>query len=117
MTQTQPRAYKNFTPKIGVWAVRLSSGQVLTDWSTHLDASLNRTRFQLEAGLFPDKTIQQLWKENGPDAVQLEILDELAYDPGKPAAHDYSAELLELDALHRERLNLPPRPKNARGLR
>ena len=117
MTQTQPRAYKNFTPKMGVYGVRLASGQVMTDFSPHVEGILNRTRFQLDAGVYPNKDIQQLWQEGGPAAVQLEILDELAYDPNKPADHDYRAELLELDALHRERLNLPPRPKNARGLR
>ena len=119
MTQPQsPRAYKNFTPKMGVWAVRLSaSGQVMTDVSPHVESSLNRIRFQLDAGMYPNRDIQQLWQEGGPAAVQLEILDELAYDPSKPATHDYRAELLELEALHRERLNLAPRPKNARGLR
>ena len=117
MPQTQPRAYKNFTPKMGVYVVRLASGQVLTDWSPHVEGRLNRAHFQLDAGLFPNNTIQHLWKEGGPPAVVFEILDELAPDSGKPATHDYSAELVELEALHRERLNLPSRPKNARGLR
>ncbi|GAA3998109.1 hypothetical protein GCM10022631_06060 [Deinococcus rubellus] len=119
MTQTiRPRAYKNFTPKMGIYVLRcLASGQVMTDWSPHVEGSLNRVRFQLDAGLYPDKDIQRRWKESGPDAFGLELLDELSSDPGKPADHDYSAELTELEALHRERLNLPPRPGNARGLR
>ena len=115
---TRPRAYKNFTPRMGVYALRHPvSGQVLTDWSPHVEGSLNRLRFQLDAGLYPDKDVQRHWKEGGTQAIGFEILDELAYDPAKPADHDYSAELTELEALHREHLHLPPRPRNARGLR
>ncbi len=115
---TQPRAYKNFTPTMGVYALRLTStNQVLTDSSPHVRGSLNRVRFQLDAGVYPDKDIQRRWKEEGPQAIELEVLDELEYDPSKPVGHDYSAELTELEALWRERLNLKPRPKNARGLR
>lgn len=114
----RPRAYKNFTPRMGVYALRHPvSGQVMTDWSPHVEGSLNRLRFQLDAGLYPDKDVQRHWKESGPDALELEVLDELASDPSKPADHDYSTELTELEALHRERLDLPPRPRNARGLR
>ncbi|WP_161881247.1 GIY-YIG nuclease family protein [Deinococcus alpinitundrae] len=114
----RPRAYKNFTPRMGVYALRFAStGQVLTDWSPHVEGSLNRLRFQLDAGLYPDKDIQRRWTADGPDAFGLEVLDELAYDPARPADHDYSAELTELEALHREHLHLPQRPRNARGLR
>lgn len=119
MAQTiRSRAHKNFTPKMAVWGLRCpASGQIMTDWSPHVEGSLNRLRFQLDAGLYPDKDIQRRWKESGPDAFELEVLDELASDPVKPADHDDSAELTELEALHCKRLNLPPRPRNAGSLR
>lgn len=118
MTQTQPRAYKNFTPRMGIYMLRCpASDLTLLDFSPHVEGGVNRVRFQLDAGVYPDKDLQRRWTESGPNAFELEVLDELAYGPSKPADHDYSAELTELEALHRERLNLPPRPRNARGLR
>ena len=46
MTQTtRPCADKNFTPKMGVCTPRLTdTGQVMTDWSPHVEGSLNRLR-------------------------------------------------------------------------
>lgn len=100
MTQTKPRAYKNFTPKMGIYALRHpASNLTLLDFSPHVEGGINRVRFQLEAGVYSNKEVQQLWKTQGPDAIQLEILDELEYNPSKPSDHDYSAELFDLEAL------------------
>ena len=118
MTPAPPRAYKGFQPRMGVYAVRhLPSGRTLLDWSAHLQGSLNRHRFQLDAGAHPVAALLADWRRDGAQAFTFEVLDELPADPARPADHDYREDLKGLEALWRERLGLtdatsyaPPRP-------
>lgn len=102
-----PRAYKVFTPRMGVYAVRhLPSGRVLIGPSPHVEGRLNRERFQLQMGMHVDKALQADWNRDGAQAFSFEVLDDLAPDPSRPPTHDYVDDLNALAELWRERLAL-----------
>jgi hypothetical protein len=106
---SKPRAYKGFTPRMGVYAVRhLPSGRTLLGWSRHLQGILNRHRFSLELGGHTNKALQEDWRRDGAQAFSFDVVDELAVDPARAADHDYGPDLVELEALWRERLGLTP---------
>lgn len=104
---TDPRQYKGFTPRMGVFAVRhLPSGRTHLGWSRHLQGILNRHRFQLGTGAHPLKSLQADWLRDGADAFAFEILDELKGHADRPDEAPGDEELVELEALWRERLGL-----------
>lgn len=106
-TPSRPRAYKGFTPRMGVYAVRhLPTGRTLLGWSRHLQGILNRHRFQLELGGHGNEALQADWQRAGAEAFTFEVLDELAPDPARAPDHDYGEDLAGLEALWRERLGL-----------
>jgi hypothetical protein len=79
------RRYKETPRPAGVYRVRnLVSGKSLLGSSPDLPAILNRERFQLDAGLHPDKELQKDWRELGPNAFAFETLDRLER-PARPA--------------------------------
>ncbi|ADV67993.1 GIY-YIG nuclease family protein [Deinococcus maricopensis] len=103
-----PRAYKGFTPVMGIYAVRHApSGRTLLGCSPHVQGMLNRTRFQLQLGAHPNAALQRDWNACADD-LQFEVLDELTPDPARPAEYDYTDDLRELLALWHDRLNLAP---------
>lgn len=97
-------AYKDFTPIMGVWRVtHLPSGRSLLGAAEHAQGRLNRTRFQLDAGVHPNKTLQQDWSSTTPEDFVFEIVDVLQIQAGQ----DVEADLAELLALWLEKLALP----------
>lgn len=103
---SDPRAYKGFQPRMGVYAVRhLPSGRTLLGWSRHLEGILNRHRFQLGAGMHPQKLLQADWDRDGAEAFAFELLDEIEPHPDRPRA-DPDGELAALEELWRDRLGL-----------
>lgn len=107
---TPPRAYKGFSVRMGVYAVRhLPSGRVLLGRSAHLQGSLNRHRFELDLGKHPVQALQDDWRRDGPAAFAFEVLDALEPDPAKGPSHDYGKDLEALEALWRQQLGLPER--------
>ena len=88
------RHYKETPRPAGVYRVRnIAGGKSLLDSSPDLPAILNRERFQLDAGLHPDKELQKDWRELGPDAFAFETLHRLEPSgaPGCDAGEDLQA--------------------------
>lgn len=82
------REYKETRRPMGVFRVRnTSNNKSLIGSSTDLPAILNRHRFQLDAGLHPNKALQEDWHTYGSAAFAFEVLDTLKpptegdYDP------------------------------------
>ena len=97
------RRYKETPQPAGVYRVRnLVGGTSLLGSSPDLPAVLNRERFQLDAGLHPDKELQKDWRELGPNAFAFETLDRL--EPSSAPGYDPTADLQVLKEMWFEKL-------------
>ena len=97
------RKYKETRRPIGVYRVRnVAEGISLVGSSADLPAILNRSRFQLDAGMHPNRALQADWTERGPQAFAVETLDTLEW-PEQPG-YDPSADLQTLQGMWLERL-------------
>ena len=68
----------------------------------NIHARLNRIKFQLKNGSYPNKEIQGDYNKLGETAFSFEILDYL--DPREDLHHDYSEELKILEDMWLEKL-------------
>jgi hypothetical protein len=97
------REYKETPRPAGVCRVRnVVGGRSLLGSSSDVPAVLNRVRFQLDAGLHPDKELQKDWRELGADAFVFETLDLL--EPSVAPGHDPAADLQVLKEMWLEKL-------------
>ena len=97
------REYKETPRPAGVYRVRnVAGGKSLLGSSADVPAILNRQRFQLDAGLHPDKELHKDWRELGPDAFVFETLDLLK--PSDAAGYDPAADLQVLREMWLEKL-------------
>lgn len=99
------------TPRpMGVFLIRNHrNDKVFLGTSLDLPGIINRHKFQLGAGVHPNKALQADWNELGSENFAFEIVDELS--PRKGETVDYRAELEALEDLWLEKL----RPFNERG--
>jgi hypothetical protein len=82
---------QNHTP-MGVYQIRnIANDKVLIGTALNLTGAINSSKFQLNAGSHPNKTLQAEWREFGSDSFSFEILDELTATEGPD--HDYRADL------------------------
>jgi hypothetical protein len=92
------RKYKETRPQMGVYRVwNKSNGKSLVGAYANLPAILNRHRFQLEAGLHPNRALQSDWNDLGPSSFEFEILDTLK--PLEPPDRDPQNDLAVLEQL------------------
>jgi hypothetical protein len=107
--RTRIREYKETARPMGVFRVRNRvNGRFLVGSSVDVPSMLNRIRFQLGAGSFPDRALQADWKESGADAFELETLDLL--EPSEEPGHDPAVDLRALEQLWLEKLGRPGEP-------
>lgn len=86
---------QNHTP-MGVFQIRnIANDKLFIGTALNLQGAINSSRFQLNAGSHPSKTLQSEWREFGSDSFVFEILDELT--PTEGPAHDYRADLAFLE--------------------
>jgi len=94
--------YKQRKTIVGVFAVRCAaSGQVWVGESPHVDTRRNGLWASLAHGNFPNRTLQEAWKEHGQESFTFEPLDAL---PDDTSPHLVQAELKALADLWREQL-------------
>ena len=86
------REYRqNHTP-MGVYQIRnIANDKVLIGSALNLPGAINSSRFQLNAGSHPNRTLQAEWREFGSERFSFEIVDELAATEGP--SPDYRADL------------------------
>jgi hypothetical protein len=79
------RAYKESGRRSGVFAFRCAAaGEAWVASSNDLQAQPNGTLAGLRLGSHPNKRLQALWAEHGPDAFNFEILEEVDGDGLSP---------------------------------
>lgn len=102
--------YKQGRRPMGVFLIRnMVNEKVLVGVGLDLVGIMNRHRFQLTAGIHPNKRLQAEWDEFGGESFAFEIADQLSAreDPD----YDYREDLKFLEELWLERL----RPFDERG--
>ena len=86
------REYQQNHPPMGIYQIRNTvNDKVLIGIALNLPGVLNSSKFQLDAGAHPNKTLQSEWREFGSESFVFEILDELSATEGP--GHDYRADL------------------------
>ena len=84
-------AYQDRRPEMGVIAFRCTAAdETFLTAATDIPAKFNRIRFQLSTGKCPNKRLQELWKQYGEDAFELQVVKRLEYDDPR---EDHTEEL------------------------
>lgn len=90
------REYQQHHTPMGVYQIRNNANdKVFIGTALNLAGVINSSRFQLNAGSHPNKTLQSEWREFGSEGFSFEILDELTATEGPD--HDYRADLAFLE--------------------
>jgi len=88
---------------MGIFQVtNLKSGKSLIGSAKNINGRINRIKFQLKNGLYPDKEMQKDYKEGGEDGFTFEVLDYLS--PKEDSNYDYSDELKILEDMWLEKV-------------
>jgi hypothetical protein len=96
--------YKQMKPDMGIFIVRSNlSKKCYLEGTQNLRATLNSTKFKLEAGCHPNKELQKEWKEYGEKDFTFQILDKLEYDKDEIKT-DYKEELALLQMVWEEKI-------------
>lgn len=73
--------YKNRRPDMGVLQITCTaSGDSFLFVSKDTATGFNRHRFQLEAGMHPNKTLSALWKQHGAAGFEYQTAGLIQYD-------------------------------------
>jgi len=90
------RKYKQTRQPIGVFQIRNTGSEKIFIGSTmNLNGIFNRHKFQLKAGVHPNKILHADWNELGAENFVFEILEEVF--PRENPDYDYAADLKVLE--------------------
>ena len=96
--------YKEMKPEMGIYIVRSkTSDKCFVEAVKGLKATINGTIFKLKMGGFPNRELQREWREMGPEAFDIEILEYLEYDNDEGKT-DYAEDLALLKLIWEEKL-------------
>lgn len=96
--------YKEMKPEMGVFIIRSkASNKCFLQATPNLRGTVNGTQFKLNAGIHPNRELQQDWNRIGEDSFSFEILEQLEYDKDETKT-DYTDELEILRMLWEEKL-------------
>lgn len=103
--------YKAYYPPMGVYMIKskVDEGFVYLS-STNLPGAFNSVRFQLNLGSYPNKGLQKAWQEQGADAFEFQLIEELEYDKND-LDKDYRPDLTAMVELLLEELSEQKRVK------
>ena len=97
------REYRESHAPMGIYQIRcVANNKVFIGSALNLTGALNSSRFQLNAGNHPNKSLQSDWNEFGIDWFAFEILDELSATEGPDC--DYRADLAFLEEFWLEKI-------------
>ncbi|AET69017.1 hypothetical protein Desor_3534 [Desulfosporosinus orientis DSM 765] len=91
--------YRQLKPEMGVFMIRSNrNNKCLIEGTLRLNATINRVKFQLDFGSYPNRELQKEWKEYGEANFTFRILENLEYEKDETKT-DYSdeLELLQMD--------------------
>jgi hypothetical protein len=96
--------YKQHSPDMGIYAVKDKSGKIFfIEASENIQGSINSCKFQLNANMHKDKTLQELWNKTGENNFDFEILDILKRNENKK--ENYKEDLAILKQMRLEKIN------------
>lgn len=85
--------YRQLKPEMGVYMIRSNrSNKCLIEATPRLKATINRVKFQLDFGSYPNRELQKEWAEYGENNFTFEILEVLEYEKDETKT-DYADEL------------------------
>jgi len=79
------------------------NGKILIELSKNLEAALNRCRFQLDLGSYPNKALQEEYNQCGKNQFSFEALDRLSPKKDEPD-YNYTEDLELLKTMWLEKL-------------
>jgi hypothetical protein len=87
--------YKEQKFEIGIFEIRNKiENKIFIDSSNNIPAKFNRHKFQLNAGLHPNKELQADWNKYGENNFDFNVIEEIEQ---KDEIKDYSKKLKELE--------------------
>ncbi|MDY0235239.1 MAG: GIY-YIG nuclease family protein [Gudongella sp.] len=96
--------YKNSKPNMGIFIIKSNTdSKCYIQETKNLKSAMNRAKFQLDYGNYPNKELQIKWKENGGIDFTIEILEKLEYDKNELKV-DYKDELKILQMIWEDKL-------------
>jgi len=96
--------YKQIKPDMGAYIIRSNfSNKYYIESTKDIKSALNSTKFKLEAGIHPNRELQNDWNEHGETGFTIEVLEKLKYDKDESKT-DYSEELAILKMVWEEKL-------------
>lgn len=85
--------YKQMKPEMGIFCIRCKvTDKYFLETSQNVPAKINSVKFQLNAGMHPNRELQREWSEFGEQQFEIEVLELLKYDKDETKT-DYSEEL------------------------
>lgn len=91
-------------PEMGIIIVRSKrTKKCLLEKSQNLKGMINRIKFQLGCGSYPNRELQKEWTEFGAGNFTIEVLEQLEYDKDE-AKTDYTEELGILQMIWAEKM-------------
>ena len=97
------KQYIQTTRPMGVFQVKnLANGKIFIDSSLEVNGRINRVKFQLDHGSYPNTELQNDYKEFGSDKFEFKIIDYL--EPKEDAKDDYAEDLKMLEEMWIEKL-------------
>lgn len=95
---------KQTKPEMGVYVIESKvSGKMLVAAAQNLRSGVNGSRFKLNAGIHPNRELQDEWREHGAEQFVIRVLDSLEYSKDE-SKKDYTQDLEELRAMWMARL-------------
>ncbi|WP_066633820.1 GIY-YIG nuclease family protein [Desulfolucanica intricata] len=96
--------YKQMRPQMGIFIVRSKfSNKCFVEVTQNLEGRINRTKFQLGAGIHPNRELQKEWKDFCEANFTIEILENLEYDKDESKT-DYTEDLALLQMIWEEKM-------------
>lgn len=85
--------YKQMRTDMGVFIVKKkNSNKYLLVGTQNIKGMMNRVKFQLETGGYPNRELQKDWNESNPHDFEFTVLETLEYDKDELKT-DYSEEV------------------------
>ena len=85
--------YRQLKPEMGVFMIQSNrNNKCLIEGTPRLKATINRVKFQLGFGSYPNRELQREWQEYGETNFIFHILENLEYEKDETKT-DYSDEL------------------------
>lgn len=97
--------YKQMKTDMGILVVKNKVNNKYSLVSNqNINAMINRIRFQLNLGSYPNKELQKEWKDLGESNFEIKILEYLDYEKDESKT-DYSEELKIVEIMWTEKLD------------